>query len=425
MPAWRLPEQTNLSGIRSRELSANDGSGGTGGARGNHLALDDHPGKIQAQLKSDHLSSSLSLGHIGRIDDTAGRKDDRGEGAELRTDGHAAVRAARGLLLTTETRPDAQAHITDLGETVARLTAARDLHERQSQTAQEAKAHEAGDQDAVTKILREQNDAIKGKGGSQQGAFPELSEPHLVLASAAGIHSTAAGSTHIASITHNALSSGGHTSVSAGKSFLVSVKEAARLFAYKAIRLTAATAGIDIVALQNSIKLLAKLDIKLEANKISITAKEEILINGGSSFTKWSASGIVHGTKGLWREHAGIHSYAGPKNLPVPFASLPIAEIKQDEEHRYVQKFDVTTLVDYAPMAAVLQGQPYRIYLPDETLIQQGNVSETTAQVRTKTSTKVRCEIGAGDWTVHEHGYDHEQANGSDAKQNHENQGAW
>jgi type VI secretion system secreted protein VgrG len=52
-------------------------------------------------------------------------------------------------------------------------------------------------------------------------------------------------------------------------------------------------------------------------------------------------------------------------------------------------------------------------------------VSETTAQVRTKTSTKVRCEIGAGDWTVHEHGYDHEQANGNDAKQNHENQGAW
>lgn len=316
MPAWHLPDQTNLSGIRSRELSANDGSGSTGGARGNHLALDDHHGKIQAQLKSDHLSSSLSLGHIGRIDDTAGRKDDRGEGAELRTDGHAAVRAARGLLLTTETRPNAQAHITDLDETVARLTAARDLHERQSQTAQEAKAHEAGDQDAVTKVLKEQNDTIKGKDGrSQQGAFPELSEPHLVLASAAGIQSTAAGATHIASITHNALSSGGHTSVSAGKSFLVSVREAARLFAYKAIRLTAATAGIDIVALQNSINLLAKLDIKLEANKISITAKEEILINGGSSFTKWSASGIVHGTKGLWREHAGIHSYAGPMDM--------------------------------------------------------------------------------------------------------------
>ncbi|MDQ0588101.1 type VI secretion system Vgr family protein [Variovorax paradoxus] len=418
MPAWHLPAQTNLSGIRSRELGLHERSGGM---RGNHLALDDHPGKIQAQLKSDHLSSSLSLGHVGRIDDTAGRKDDRGEGAELRTDGHAAVRAGRGLLLTTEPRPHAQGHITDLGETAARLTAARDLHERQSQTAQQAKAHEAGDQDAVTQALKEQNDAIKGRGGDgQEDRFPELDEPHLVIASAAGIQSTAAGATHIASITHNALSSGGHTSISAGKSLLASVKEAVRVFAYKSIRLTAATAGIDIVALQKGINLFAKLDINMEADKISITAKNEILINGGSSFTRWNASGIVHGTNGVWREHAGTHSFAGPMSLPVPSMALPVAEMKQDEEHKYVQKFDITTLVDYAPMAAVLQGQPYRIYLPDETLIQQGCVSETTAQVRTKTSAKVRCEIGTGDWKVHENGYDHAQVNSSHTKLNDE-----
>lgn len=356
MPAWRLPDQKNLSGIRSRELGASDGSGRAGGARGNHLALDDHHGKLQAQLKSDHLSSSLSLGHVGRIDDTSGRKDDRGEGAELRTDGHAAVRAARGLLLTTEARPGAQAHITDLGETVARLTAARDLHERQSQTAQEARAHEAGDQDAVTTALKEQNDAIKGRsGGSRQQAFPELDEPHLVLASAAGIQSTAAGATHIASITHNALSSGGHTSISAGRSFLVSVREAARLFAYKAIRLTAATAGIDIVALQNSINLLARLEIKLEADRIAITAKEEILISGGGSFSKWNASGIVHGTRGLWREHAATHSYAGPMDMA---KRLRMQGVSHDDKYS----------IRFAPLGsdevfkhAEMAGLPYRI----------------------------------------------------------------
>ncbi|MDQ0016234.1 type VI secretion system secreted protein VgrG [Variovorax boronicumulans] len=310
MPPRLLPAQKNLSGFRSRELSE-DGSGL--GARGNHLELDDHPGKIQAQLKSDHLSSSLSLGHIGRIEDTAGRKDDRGQGAELRTDGHGAVRAAKGLLLTTEARPNAQAHITDMGETIFRLTQARDLHEGLSEMAQQAKAHNTGDQDAVTKVLKEHNDAIKGKGGNTaQGHFPELNEAHLVLASPAGIHSTAGTTTHIASVAHTALSSGGHTSISAGKSLLASVKDAVRLFAYKAIRLTAATAGIDIVALQDSIKLMAKLDIRLEANRISITAKEEILINGGSSYTRWDASGIVHGTNGVWREHAATHSLVGP-----------------------------------------------------------------------------------------------------------------
>jgi type VI secretion system secreted protein VgrG len=325
MPPRQLPDQKSLSGFRSRELSS-DGKGQ--GGRSNHLELDDKAGKIQAQLKSDHQSSSLSLGHIGRIEDTAGRKDDRGQGVELRTDGHGAVRAAKGLLLTTEARPNAQAHITDLGETVARLTQARDLHEGMSEMAQQTKAHEAGDQDAVTKVLKEHNDEIKGKGGSAaEGLFPELNEPHLVLASPAGIHCTAGAATHIASIAHNALTSGGHTSISAGKSFLVSVKEAVRLFAYKAIRLTAATAGIDIVALQESIKLMAKLDIKLEANRIIVTAKEEILINGGSSYTRWNASGIVHGTNGEWREHAAKHSFAGPDSLPVPVTSFDSPQV--------------------------------------------------------------------------------------------------
>ncbi|QNK71694.1 type VI secretion system tip protein VgrG [Variovorax sp. PAMC26660] len=313
MPPRLLPEQKNLSGFRSRELSS-DGKGP--GGRSNHIALDDKAGKIQAQLKSDHQCSSLSLGHIGRIEDTAGRKDDRGQGVELRTDGHGAIRAAQGLLLTTEARPNAQAHITDMGETVVRLTQAQDLHEGMSEVAQQAKAHKAGDQDAVTKVLKEHNDAIKGKGGNaSEGQFPELNEPHLVLASPAGIHSTAGTTTHIASIEHIALSSGGHTSISAGKSLLASVKDAVRFFAYKAIRLTAATAGIDIVALQNSINLMAKLDIKLEANRITITAKEEILINGGSSYTRWNASGIVHGTNGVWREHAATHSFAGPMSM--------------------------------------------------------------------------------------------------------------
>lgn len=368
MPPRELPAQKNLSGFRSRELSSD---GKSPGGRSNHLALDDHPGKIQAQLKSDHQSSSLSLGHIGRIDGVSGRKDDRGQGVELRTDGHGAVRAAKGLLLTTEARPDAQAHITDLGETVARLTAARDLHERLSQTAQEAGAHEPGDQDAVTKALQAHNDTIQGRADHGRGtAFPELEEPHLVLASAKGVHSTAGTTTHIASIAHTALTSGGHASVSAGKSFLVSVKESVRLFACKAVRLTAATAGIDIVALQNSINLLAKLDIKLEANRISITAKDEILINGGRSFTRWNAAGIVHGTQGVWKEHAASHSLVGPMNMD---KLLRMKGVGHDD--RYSVRFAAIGSDD-AFRHAGLAGLPYRILDERQTIRAEGVIPD-------------------------------------------------
>ncbi|HEX7863394.1 MAG TPA: type VI secretion system tip protein TssI/VgrG [Variovorax sp.] len=306
MPAWQLPVQAHLMGIRSRELG--------GSVRGNHLALDDSASKVQAQLKSDHQCSSLSLGHIGRIEDTAGRKDDRGQGFELRTDGHGALRAARGLLVSTEPRPDARAHITDMGETVARLTQAREVHEGMSQVALDAKAHERGDQDEVARELKQQNDAIRGKAGdASRGEFPEFSQPHLTLASPCGIQTTAQGSSHFASTGHNALTSGGHTSVVTAKSLLVSARNAVRLFAYRAgMKLVAGNADIDIEALKNSINVLARMNIRQEANRITITAAEEVVINGGSSYTCWNASGIVHGTRGSWRAHAARHSFVKP-----------------------------------------------------------------------------------------------------------------
>ena len=338
MPPWKLPEQQALMGLRSRELTAEGGN--TPGGRSNHLVLDDTQGKIQAQIRSDHLASQLSLGHINRIEDNAGRKGARGQGFELRSDGTGAVRAQQGLLLSTEGRPNARAHITDMAETLARMAQGQELHDSLSQIAQQAQAHQPGDQDQVIVALREQVEAIKGQGGSpEQGEFPEFQAPHLTLSSPAGIESSTQGSTHLMSVEHTALSSGGHASLSAGKSLLVSVKEAVRMFAYKAgMKLVAASADIDITALKDSVNILAKLNITHTANRITITAKEEVVINGGTSFSRWNASGIVHGTGGKWVQHAAHHSFdparsEGTPSLPQP---VQLAPGQLDLYHHYV-----------------------------------------------------------------------------------------
>jgi len=338
MPPWKLPEQGALMGLRSRELTA--ASGNTPGGRSNHLVLDDTQGKLQAQLKSDHLASQLSLGHINRIEDNAGRKDARGQGFELRTDGIGAVRAQQGLLLSTEGRPNARAHITDMAETLARMTQGHDMHDSLSQVAQQAQAHQPGDQDQVVAALQAQVGAVKGQGGTPaQGEFPEFQAPHLLLASPAGIETSTQGSTHLMSMEHTAVTSGGHASLSAGKSLLVSVKEAVRMFAYKAgMKLVAASADIDITALKDSVNILAKLNITHTANRITITAKEEVVINGGTSFSRWNASGIVHGTSGTWRQHAAKHEFVpgkseGTPGLPQP-VQLPPGQLAL--YHRYV-----------------------------------------------------------------------------------------
>lgn len=338
MPPWKLPDQQALMGLRSRELSATGGN--TPGGRSNHLVLDDTQGQIQAQLKSDHLTSQLSLGHINRIEDNAGRKEARGQGFELRTDGHGVVRAQHGLLLSTEARPNAQAHITDMAETLERMAQGQELHESLSQAAQQAQAHQPGDQDQVVAALQAQVDAIKGHGGTPaQGEFPEFQAPHLTLASPAGIETSTQGSTHLMSVEHTAVTSGGHASLSAGKSLLVSVKEAVRMFAYKAgMKLVAASADIDITALKDSVNILAKLNITHTANRITITAKEEVVINGGTSFSRWNASGIVHGTSGTWRQHAQQHHVEGGKSEGTPVlpqtVQLPPGQL--DLHHQYV-----------------------------------------------------------------------------------------
>ncbi len=333
LPPWDLPGQAALSGWRSRELNPEGGNSAAGGST--HVLSDDTAGQQQVQLKSDHRHSQLSLGFITRIEDNAGRKDARGEGYELATEAHGVLRAGEGLLISTEARPRAQGHAKAMDETVARLTAGRDQHEGLAEAAQQAQAQESGDQDQVARALKAQNDEIRGTGagagGAKEGHFPELAEPHLVLASPAGIEATTAGSTHIVSEVHNAFTSGGHTSLSAGRSFLASVKEAILMYAQKAgMKLKSGRGDIDLMALKHNINLLAKLDITQTANCITITAKEEVLLNGGGSYTRWSGAGIEHGTNGTWVEHAASHGMVGPDNRPSP--TLPLhdaAALKQ------------------------------------------------------------------------------------------------
>jgi type VI secretion system secreted protein VgrG len=334
MPPWQLPEQRALSGLRSRELAADGGS-----RRGNHLVLDDTPGKIQAQLKSDHQCSQLSLGHITRIEDTGGRKDARGEGWELRTDGHGVARAAQGMLITTEARPNAASHIKDMGETCHRLTAAAEQHRLLGDVALKNGAQETGDNQVdVAIVLQAQGKEIEG-APSGKGGFPELAQPHLVLVSPAGIASTTAQSTHIASDLNTAITSGKSVSIAAGDGFFASIRQAFRLFVQKAgMKLIAASGDIDVKALSDNVNVLAKLNITHTANRIVISAKEDIVINGGGSYAKFSAGGIECGTTGTFTAHAASHHLDPAKNMAAPDLKSNVVDVsvKRDLHLEYV-----------------------------------------------------------------------------------------
>lgn len=316
LPPWNLPGQSALSGFRSRELTPEGGNSAAG--RSNHLVLDDTPSKIQVQLKSDHQHSQLSLGHITRIEDNAGRKDPRGEGFELRTDGHGVARAAEGMLITTEARMDALGHAKDLGDAIQRLTLARDLVEGQSDAARTSQAQIKGDQDAVAKALKQLNDTIKGSGGSAEaGRFPELAEPHMVLATPSGMALTSGGSTHIASTEHTQLTSSKHTSINSGQSLIAVALEAFKVYAMQnGMEIIAAQADIEIKALKNSIHMMAKDTINLTADHINIVAKTKLTLNGGTSYEEFGAGQITTGTTGKYTNYAKVHAHVPGNSRP-------------------------------------------------------------------------------------------------------------
>jgi type VI secretion system secreted protein VgrG len=316
MPPWHLPGQRALAGLRSRELG--NGNGGS-----NHLVLDDTRNGMQVQLKSDYQCSQLSLGSIHRIDTSDGRADARGEGWELATNAWGVARANRGMLITTEARPDAAGQARAMSETILRLNLAQQRHDDLTRLAEQCSAQEANGQTLASAAVKIQNDEIKGRT-TGNGSSPELAAPHLVLASPAGIETTTAGSTHMASENHTALTTGQDLAIAAGGSLFASIRQAIRLFVHKAgVRMIAAAGDIDVKALSDSINLLAKLNITQTAERITINAKEEIVINGGGSYAKFNASGIEQGTTGKFVVHAARHSLIDPKNMAMTEAVLP------------------------------------------------------------------------------------------------------
>ncbi len=311
LPPYKLPDFKTVATVKSKEYK---------GSRANELRIDDTTSEISIALRSDHGASAINLGYLTHPRPAGGQP--RGEGFELRTDRHGAVRAAAGLLITTEPRPNESKHHKDLPETAERLATAADQQDGFALQAKELQAQEPGDQDDVAKALHAQHQGVLGSGPVNTSAneFPEFTEPHLVLASPAGIALTTPRSSHIATGEHLALSSTGHTSFSVGKRLLASASQGMRLFVQSlGWRLVAASGDIDVRALKDSINLLAKLNITANAERITLTAKTELVIQGGGSATTYNAAGITHVTTGPYTAHAANFAYTSAKSLAGAF----------------------------------------------------------------------------------------------------------
>ncbi|WP_349815911.1 DUF2345 domain-containing protein [Curvibacter sp. CHRR-16] len=192
------------------------------------------------------------------------------------------------------------------------------------------------------------------------------------------------------------MTAGGHVSVSTAKSWLVSAKEAIKLFAYKAgIKLVSAKEDIDIQALQKSVNLLAKMDISVTGNVITLTAGDKLTINGAGSQTVWSAAGIHSTTAGSHMAYASNHDQPKGKTQAVSLPSLPLHE----PASQYHTALDAGALVATDPQ---LEKATYEVWSndPQPKLLTQGQLNSVghSDWLRTQKPLEVKFIVGDGDW---------------------------
>lgn len=324
MPPWKLPHQRALTGLRSRELKPGEGNYASG--RSNHLILDDTYQRIQAQLKSDHQQSQLSLGFINRIEGNSGRQQAAGEGWEIATSAWGVARAGMGMLLTTEPIASAASEAKDMGSALQRLVTAQDQHAALAGMAENAKAQEAGQQAAIASAIDQQNNFIRGGTGD----FPELSEPQIVVASPSGIALSSAGNLHVASASSIAVTTRKGLSI-AGADLFASVANTFRLFVHKAgMKLIAASGKVEIQAQRDELEVLANKVLTLisETDWVDIKGKKGVRLHGADCMIEIGEKVQVF-TSSPTLFHGNLQTLA-PKTISQHFNERPSSRFDQE-----------------------------------------------------------------------------------------------
>ncbi|WP_371866535.1 type VI secretion system Vgr family protein [Duganella alba] len=285
--AGDLPGNRYLSGIKSREIR---------GGRGSQLRFDDTNGEISAQLATDHGASQLNLGWLSEPKEN-GRGEQRGSGAELRSDMNVVVRGQQGVLITAE---QCEAEKGKHLERAELLRIAESLQKLVYQLGEQAEQH-AGDK-ASNKDLADLIEKLR-KLDTDGAPIVALNGPSgLIFGSTKNIAIAAATTVDIVSAAATSLASGESASFRSGQSMSLFANEGG-------IKVIAASGKVELQAQDDQLHVLAKKIVEIISNTdwITIKAKKGVRINGGGTELELSAAGIKGYTSGKHEMYASSH----------------------------------------------------------------------------------------------------------------------
>ncbi|MGV6394305.1 type VI secretion system Vgr family protein [Pseudomonas caspiana] len=273
----------------------------------NKLRMEDLRGSEHIKLSTEHSGKSqLNLGHL--VD---AKKEKRGEGFELRTDGHGALRAGAGLFISADEQPKAQGQVLDMNAAVAQLQKAGEQLQNLSADAQAAKGDPA-DVQAQLNLLKQD--------------LEQLKTSVLLLSAPQGIALTSGQHLQLAAQKNLMFNAGAEADISVVKRLFIGVGEGLSLFVRKlGIKLIANQGSVSIQAQNDALELMARhsLQITSTEDEIHITAKKKIVINGGGSYITLDPNSIESGTAGDFNIKAASYLYDGPASMTATHPEYP------------------------------------------------------------------------------------------------------
>ncbi|SEO63349.1 Phage late control gene D protein (GPD), partial [Duganella sp. CF517] len=346
-PAWFPGEAGGhahpaaLSGIKTQAIQSSQGGSGAY----NQLVFDDSPGQsrlgLQRHATAHQGTAELNLGHLLHQSDNQ-RLKPAGFGAELKTEHSIAVRAGKGLLLSTDARGSATGSQMDSKEAITQLEESFQL---QTDLVEMAQKHHAKLKDEAApaellaiKQVKHVGDVLEGTEGSGVTAYTEA---HLQLSSPSGITAT----TPV-----NALFAAGHTTnlvagrdinFAAQRNTFLAVTSGVGLFTYgkatnqdkpnqeTGIRLHTASGKVVSQSSSGQTKLTADKAVTVVSTvkTISVSAKEHVaFVSQGASLKIIGGNIEIHGP-GKIEFKASMKELAGPASSSFS-ATLPAGDLK-------------------------------------------------------------------------------------------------
>jgi uncharacterized protein (DUF2345 family) len=324
----------------------------------NQLVFDDSPGQsrvaLQRHATAHQGTAELNLGHLLHQSDNQ-RLKPAGFGAELKTEHSVAVRAGKGVLLSTDARNGASGSQMDSREAIAQLEESAQLQTNLAETAQKHAPSTTGGQmsasaESLPPIaqLTHSMKVLDAKD-TEVNAY---TEPHLQLSSPAGIAATTPANAVLAAAFTSSLTAGQDINVASQRNSYVSVKDGIKLFAYgKAsnakkpnqevgIRLHAASGKVSSQSQSDETKLTADkaLTVASTTKNINISGEKHVMMTAQGAHIKLEGGNIeIHGP-GKIDFKASMKELTAPLSVPNVSTASKISEVslKKDLYIEYV-----------------------------------------------------------------------------------------